>query len=120
MLRPRAIIAEIKQRLRIVSATCQDWPKPTAASSANKTANRSGAAPARGTTPVPAAEPTATPVPTPTPTAGSAAVFVTKWGTYGTGDGEFREPHSVAVASDGSVYVADANNNRIQKFSVGP
>jgi len=46
-------------------------------------------------------------------------VFVSKWGTYGPDDGEFNAPHSVAVASDGSVYVADGNN-RIQKFSVRP
>ena len=47
-------------------------------------------------------------------------VFVSKWGTEGEGEGEFHYPYRVAVASDGSVYVADKNNNRIQKFSVGP
>tara|TARA_B100000315_G_C14473003_1_gene539284 strand:+ start:945 stop:1088 length:144 start_codon:yes stop_codon:yes gene_type:complete len=46
-------------------------------------------------------------------------VFITKWGTVGTGDGQFHDPRGVAVASDGSVYVADEANNRIQKFSVG-
>ena len=47
-------------------------------------------------------------------------MFVIKWGTAGTGDGQFNWPTGVAVAPDGSVYVADALNNRIQKFSVGP
>ena len=45
------------------------------------------------------------------------SVFVSKWGTQGTGEGEFDYPHGVAVASDGSVYVADFNNDRIQKFT---
>ena len=35
----------------------------------------------------------------------------------GEGDGEFRFPAGVAVASDGSVYVSDPYNNRIQKFT---
>jgi len=43
-------------------------------------------------------------------------VFVTKWGTPGSGLGQFNEPTSVAVDKNGNVYVADTNNNRIQKF----
>jgi DNA-binding beta-propeller fold protein YncE len=47
-------------------------------------------------------------------------VFVTKWGTYGTGDGQFAGPGGVGVAPDGSVYVAGFGNNHIQKFLVVP
>jgi DNA-binding beta-propeller fold protein YncE len=47
----------------------------------------------------------------------SNGVFGSIWGTEGSGDGEFQYPNGVAVASDGSVYVADHFNNRIQKFT---
>ena len=43
-----------------------------------------------------------------------AAMFVT-WD-----HSHVSNPYGVAVASDGSVYVADAHTHRIQKFSVGP
>ena len=43
--------------------------------------------------------------------------FITKWGTSGSGDGQFNSPFGVAVAADGTVYVADRFNHRIQVFS---
>ena len=43
--------------------------------------------------------------------------FVTKWGSSGSGDGQFSTPEGVAVDSSDNVYVADYSNNRIQKFS---
>ena len=43
--------------------------------------------------------------------------FVRKWGSFGTGDGEFQWPQGVAVDSAGNVYVADLDNDRIQKFT---
>ena len=43
--------------------------------------------------------------------------FATAWGRKGAGDGQFNEPWGIAVAPDGSVYVADTWNHRIQKFS---
>src|SRR5205085_4947682 len=47
----------------------------------------------------------------------SAGVFLTKWGSNGTGDGQFNGPQGVAVDAADNVYVADTNNNRIQKFN---
>ena len=40
-----------------------------------------------------------------------------QWGSKGTGNGQFTEPWGIAVAADGSVYVADTWNHRIQKFT---
>ena len=37
-------------------------------------------------------------------------------GGPGTKDGELRNPHDVEVASDGTVYVVDSANNRVQVF----
>jgi sugar lactone lactonase YvrE len=44
------------------------------------------------------------------------ADFLLKWGSPGTGDGQFNGPRAVAVDASGNVYVADQGNNRIQKF----
>ncbi|MDQ3971534.1 MAG: 6-bladed beta-propeller, partial [Thermoproteota archaeon] len=43
--------------------------------------------------------------------------LVAIWGSEGTGDGEFAEPHGVAVDSSDNVYVVDTKNFRIQKLS---
>jgi uncharacterized protein (TIGR03663 family) len=39
------------------------------------------------------------------------------FGANGSSDGQFNSPHGIAIAPDGTLYVADTNNNRIQHFS---
>ena len=46
----------------------------------------------------------------------SNGVFLGEWGTYGTADGDFRNPRAIAIDGQGYVYVADTDNHRIQKF----
>lgn len=43
--------------------------------------------------------------------------FVKAWGKLGTAPGEFSLPHSIAADSQGRLYVADRNNNRVQVFN---
>ena len=38
------------------------------------------------------------------------------WGEYGTGPGQFDQPHSLAFDGKGRLYIADRNNNRVQIF----
>lgn len=39
------------------------------------------------------------------------------WGAQGRGRGQFQSPMCVAVAPDGSIYVSDTGNDRVQKFT---
>ena len=39
------------------------------------------------------------------------------FGQGGTGDGQFNGPRGIAMAPDGSIYVVDSGNNRVQHFS---
>ncbi|HEY6292098.1 MAG TPA: peptidyl-alpha-hydroxyglycine alpha-amidating lyase family protein [Terriglobia bacterium] len=42
--------------------------------------------------------------------------WIKSWGEPGDGPGQFNTPHSVAVDAQGSIYVADRGNRRIQVF----
>jgi len=43
--------------------------------------------------------------------------LIAKWGSYGTGNGQFSGPGDVAISGpSGLVYVSDLSNNRIQEF----
>jgi DNA-binding beta-propeller fold protein YncE len=41
---------------------------------------------------------------------------VARWGGEGTGVGQLKYPEAIAVAGDGTVYVADRGNDRVQVF----
>ncbi len=43
--------------------------------------------------------------------------YLFAWGSNGSAESQFDKPNKMAVDTAGNVYVADTNNNRIQKFS---
>jgi tripartite motif-containing protein 71 len=47
----------------------------------------------------------------------NSGTYLTQWGTFGTGNGQFNFPYGVAVDAGGYVYVADTDNHRIQVFT---
>lgn len=47
----------------------------------------------------------------------SKGQFVSKFGGFGTGSGQFNEPRAITVDGEGNLWVADAGNNRIEKFN---
>jgi DNA-binding beta-propeller fold protein YncE len=42
--------------------------------------------------------------------------LLASWGEPGSGPGQFHVPHGIAVSPDGTVYVADRENSRVQLF----
>ncbi len=42
--------------------------------------------------------------------------YLTQWGGYGSGNGQFSNPEGIAVASGNNVFVVDSGNNRIERF----
>src|SRR5947208_1651860 len=47
---------------------------------------------------------------------GEHYVFMTKWGTLGTDNGQFRDAGGIGVDNLGHIYVVDSGNDRIEKF----
>jgi len=47
----------------------------------------------------------------------AAGSLLGSWGGFGSGPGEFKYPQGLAVGPDGTVYVVDLGNNRIQYFT---
>src|SRR5215207_7255547 len=43
--------------------------------------------------------------------------YAFKWGSEGSGDGQFQRPHDVEFDAEGNVYVNDRSNGNIQKFT---
>jgi len=42
--------------------------------------------------------------------------YLTRWGAWGKGEGQFDTPAGIALDPRGSVYVTDAVNSRVQRF----
>ena len=47
----------------------------------------------------------------------SDGTFIMEWGQTGSENGEFRDPHALAMDSQGRLYVGDRGNSRVQVFS---
>ena len=43
--------------------------------------------------------------------------FISKFGTEGSGDGQFNMPRDLVINSSDSVYISDGANHRVQLFS---
>lgn len=46
----------------------------------------------------------------------SDKTFISKFGTYGTADGQFNDPRGICIDPQGKVFVADFSNHRIQIY----
>ena len=44
--------------------------------------------------------------------------YLDKWGTRGSGEGQFLNPSGIAADRTGNIYVADTDNHRIQRFGL--
>ena len=51
------------------------------------------------------------------PASAQTYVYLSQWGTAGTGNGQFNTPYGVAIDTAGNVFVADSGNSSIQKFN---
>jgi len=46
----------------------------------------------------------------------SSGVYISSFGSAGSGNGQFNYPDGIAIDVNGNIYVADTGNNRIEKF----
>jgi len=50
---------------------------------------------------------------------GPSGTFITKWGSYGSGPGQFGSIWAIRTGPDGNIYALDLSNRNIQKFTSG-
>ena len=46
--------------------------------------------------------------------------LILKFGSYGTANGQFKNPSDIAIDNEGNIYVTDYGNHRVQKFKPNP
>ncbi|HET9235463.1 MAG TPA: hypothetical protein VFP10_15125, partial [Candidatus Eisenbacteria bacterium] len=54
---------------------------------------------------------------TPPPPSDPKPPFEVTWGEHGSETGQFYQPTAIAAGDDGSIYVLDNQNTRVQKFT---
>ena len=47
----------------------------------------------------------------------TSAAYLSKFGSSGTGNGQFADPYGIAFDSSGNIWVVDQNNNRVEEFA---
>ena len=47
----------------------------------------------------------------------STGTYITKFGSAGSGDGQFNAPYGITFDKNNDIYVADSRNHRVQKFA---
>lgn len=111
---PTASQTATRAPTQTATSTPTDTPTPISTPSPTRSSTVTATLAATSTRP-----PTATNSPTTTPTTATApcGTFLGKFGSQGSGDGQFVFPEAVGVDQNGNVFVADTEDHRIEKFT---
>ena len=111
---PTASQTATRAPTQTATSTPTDTPTPISTPSPTR---RSTLTPTPTATSTRAPTTTNTPATTPTTTTAPCGTFLGKFGSQGSGNGQFLFPEAVAVGQSGNVFVADTGNHRVEKFT---